>query len=61
MSIYFLFCWFYSFPPFLSQGLALGTRHILAVAAERGLHVQTIFVCGGGSRNALLLQVWVLV
>ena len=38
------------------QGLAYGTRHIMAAMAERGYDVQTIVACGGLTKNDVFLR-----
>jgi FGGY-family pentulose kinase len=38
------------------QALAYGTRHIIDAMAERGQRVDRVVMCGGGTKNPLLLQ-----
>ncbi len=38
------------------QGLAYGTRHILAAMAERGYDIETIVACGGLTKNEVFLR-----
>ncbi|XP_034559577.1 FGGY carbohydrate kinase domain-containing protein [Notolabrus celidotus] len=39
------------------QALALGTFHILEAMKEAGHDIQTLFLCGGLSKNALFVQI----
>lgn len=38
------------------QAIAHGTRHIISTMNEYGYHINTIFACGGGTRNPVLLR-----
>ncbi|XP_062509444.1 FGGY carbohydrate kinase domain-containing protein-like [Corticium candelabrum] len=39
------------------QGIAHGTRHVLDSMVAQGHDVNTIFACGGGSRNDMFVQI----
>ena len=41
----------------LYEATACGTRHIVADAAAHGLHVERIFLGGGGAKSPLWLQI----
>jgi len=43
---------FFIFSPFLK----LGTRHILETMQAAGHHINTLFLCGGLSKNPLFVQ-----
>ena len=38
------------------QSIAYGTRHIVETLNEKGYAIDTIFACGGGTKNAVFLQ-----
>ena len=38
------------------QSLAYGTRHIVETLNEKGYAIDTIFACGGGTKNAVFLR-----
>ncbi len=38
------------------QAIAHGTRHIISKMNERGFKIDTIFACGGGSKNPVFLR-----
>jgi FGGY-family pentulose kinase len=38
------------------QAVAYGTRHIIETLNEHGYGIDTLFVCGGGTKNPLFLQ-----
>ncbi len=38
------------------QAIAHGTRHIISTMNERGFKIDTIFACGGGSKNPVFLR-----
>ncbi len=38
------------------QAIALGTRHIIAAMNAQGYAIDTLIVCGGGTKNPLFLQ-----
>jgi len=41
---------------FISPFLKLGTRHILEAMEAAGHHINTLFLCGGLSKNPLFVQ-----
>ena len=38
------------------QAIAYGTRHIIEVMNENGYCIDTIFACGGGTKNSIFLR-----
>ncbi|MBI1246329.1 ribulokinase [bacterium] len=38
------------------QSIAYGTRHIIEVMNEKGYRIDTIFACGGGTKNPIFLR-----
>ncbi|HVW22205.1 MAG TPA: FGGY-family carbohydrate kinase [Opitutaceae bacterium] len=38
------------------QAIAYGTRHILSAMNRRGFRIDTIFACGGGTKNPIFLR-----
>jgi ribulose kinase len=38
------------------QAIAYGTRHIIEVLNEHGYRIETVFVCGGGTKNPVFLR-----
>lgn len=38
------------------QAIAYGTKHIIDTMNQHGLHIKTIFACGGSSHNDLFMQ-----
>lgn len=50
-----LFCCI-CFPHWILLRFQLGTRHILEAMKEAGHDIQTIFLCGGLSKNSLFVQ-----
>ena len=38
------------------QAIAHGTRHIISTMNEYGYHINTIFACGGGTKNSVFLR-----